>query len=55
MAIQLTARETNSIPKELHFSTNEEKSGLAAPYDIPRNGVLIEVFSLTVTLKDGPR
>jgi hypothetical protein len=28
MAIQLTARETNSIPKELHFSTNKGKSGL---------------------------
>jgi hypothetical protein len=25
MAIQLTAMETNSIPKELHFSTNEEE------------------------------
>jgi hypothetical protein len=29
MAIQLTARETNLIPKELHFITKERKSGLA--------------------------
>jgi hypothetical protein len=35
MAIQLTARETNSIPEEVHFSTNKEKSALAAQNTSP--------------------